>query len=71
MCEEIDLSDNYIEGSGAAAIAGVLKDNMFIVNLVSSQNVLLFYYIRQRDYVVGSVGLFVTYITQKVMNGLQ
>ena len=35
VCEEIDLSDNYIEGTGAAAIADVLKDNMFIVNLVS------------------------------------
>ena len=35
MCEEIDLSDNFIEGSGAAALAEMLKDNMFVVNLVS------------------------------------
>ena len=34
VCEEVDLSDNYIEGEGAKAIATVLKDNMFIVNLV-------------------------------------
>ena len=30
----MDLSDNYIEGDGAKAIATVLKENMFIVNLV-------------------------------------
>ena len=36
VCEEVDLSDNYIEGEGAKAIATVLKDNMFIVNLVSA-----------------------------------
>ena len=36
VCEEIDLSDNYIEGDGAKALASVLKDNMFIVNLVST-----------------------------------
>ena len=35
VCEEIDLSDNYLEGSGAVALAGMLKDNMFIVTLVS------------------------------------
>ena len=28
------MSDNYIEGDGAKAIATVLKENMFIVNLV-------------------------------------
>ena len=35
MCEEIDLSDNYLEGSGAVALARMLKDNMFIVTLVN------------------------------------
>ena len=35
MCEEIDLSDNYLEGSGAVALAKMLKDNMFIVTLVN------------------------------------
>lgn len=35
MCEEIDLSDNYLEGEGAAALATMLKNNMFVVNLVS------------------------------------
>ncbi len=38
MCEEIDLSDNYIEGKGANALADMLKDNMFIVNLVSTSH---------------------------------
>ena len=47
VCEEIDLSDNYIEGSGAAAIAGVLKDNMFIVNLVSLSTA-QFYFLTDR-----------------------
>ena len=43
ICEEIDLSDNYIEGSGANSLANMLQDNMFIVNLVSliSQSLLL------------------------------
>ena len=35
VCEEIDLSDNYLEGSGAVALARMLKDNMFIVTLVN------------------------------------
>ena len=35
ICEEIDLSDNYVEGTGASALAHMLKENMFIVNLVS------------------------------------
>ena len=35
VCEEIDLSDNYIEGGGAHALANMLKDNMFVVNMVS------------------------------------
>ena len=45
VCEEIDLSDNYIEGVGAAAMADMLKQNMFIVNVVSilSLSVLLFH----------------------------
>ena len=40
VTEEIDLSDNYIEGDGAKFLAQVLKENMFIVNLVSA---ILFY----------------------------
>jgi len=35
ICEELDLSDNYVEGIGASALAQMLKENMFIVNLVS------------------------------------
>jgi hypothetical protein len=38
VCEEIDLSDNYVEGTGAFALADMLKENMFVVNLVSQHN---------------------------------
>ena len=39
VCEELDLSDNYIEGDGAEALASMLKGNMFIVNLVSGWSI--------------------------------
>ncbi len=34
VCEELDISDNYVEGDGASALAEMMKENMFIVSLV-------------------------------------
>ena len=35
VCEEIDISDNYVDQEGAAALAHMMKENMFVVSLVS------------------------------------
>ena len=36
VCEEIDISDNYVDQEGATALADMMKENMFIVSLVST-----------------------------------
>ena len=35
MTETVDLSDNYLESSGAVCLAAMLRDNTFIMSLVS------------------------------------
>ena len=39
ITENLDLSDNYVEGEGAVHIARMLKENAFITSLVSKQSV--------------------------------
>ena len=39
ITENLDLSDNYVEGEGAAHIARMLKENAFITSLVSEPSV--------------------------------
>jgi len=36
VTETLDISDNYVQGEGAKYLAGMLKYNTFIVNLVST-----------------------------------
>ena len=36
VCEEIDISDNYVDQEGASALAHMMKENMFVVSLVSN-----------------------------------
>lgn len=40
VTETLDLSDNYLESSGAALLAAMLKDNSFIVSLVSPSHII-------------------------------
>lgn len=35
VTETVDISDNYVESEGARYIAGMLRNNTFITNLVS------------------------------------
>ena len=39
VCEEIDISDNYVDQEGAAALAHMMKENMFVVSLVSGPQI--------------------------------
>ena len=39
ITENLDLSDNYVEGEGATHIARMLKENAFITSLVSQVTV--------------------------------
>ena len=39
VCEEIDISDNYVDQEGAAALAHMMKENMFVVSLVSDPQI--------------------------------